>query len=68
MEGYKMKHSSVVITYLGYGVLFLISKLGRDYEKIDYYRKEMSKIIGKMNIDELLEILTIIDVFYSNRQ
>ena len=63
-----MKHSSVVITYLGYGVLFLISKLGRDYEKIDYYRKEMSKIIGKMNIDELLEILTIIDVFYSNRQ
>ena len=63
-----MKHSSVVITYLGYGVLFLISKLERDYEKIDYYRKEMSKIIGKMNIDELLEILTIIDVFYSNRQ
>ena len=63
-----MKHSSVVITYLGYGVLFLISKLEHDYEKIDYYRKEMSKIIGKMNIDELLEILTIIDVFYSNRQ
>ena len=68
MEGYKMKHSSAVITYLGYRVLFLISKLEHDCEKIDYYRKEMSNIIDKMNIDELLEILTIIDVFYSNRQ
>ena len=63
-----MKHSSAVITYLGYRVLFLISKLEHDSEKIDYYRKEMSNIIDKMNIGELLEILTIIDVFYSNRQ
>lgn len=60
-----MKHYNAVISYI---TLFWKSKLEHDGEKIDYYRKEMSNIIDKMNIDELLELLSIIDVFYINRQ
>lgn len=63
-----MKYSSAVINYLGYMVLFWKAKLEHDYEKIDYYMKEMRNNRLKMCIDDLLEILTIIDILYSNRQ
>lgn len=58
-----MKHSSAFINYLGYMVIFWKAKLERDYEKIDYYSKEMRNNMDKMNIDEILEILPILDIF-----
>lgn len=63
-----MKHSSAFISYLGYRVLFAKSMLDHDYEKSEYYVEEMNNILPKINIDELLEILTIIEALYSNRQ
>ena len=63
-----MKHSSEFISYLGYRILFWKAMLDNDYEKSDYYTEEMNNILPKMNIGELLEILTIIEAIYSNRQ
>lgn len=63
-----MKHSSVFISYLGYWTLFWKAMLDHDNEKSLYYLNEMDDNIHKMNIDELLELLTILDVFYSDRQ
>ena len=63
-----MKYSSTVIYYFSYMMLFWKAKLDNDYEKIDYYRKEMRNTRDKMNIDDLLEIVTIMDAFYSDRQ
>ena len=61
-----MKHSSAFISFLGYRTLFCKAMLDHDNEKSDYYMKEMDDNINKMNLDELLEILTIMDIF--NRQ
>ena len=63
-----MKHSSEFISFLGYSALFWKAMLDYDNEKSDYYSKEMVDNIHKMNIDELLEILTIIDAIYINRR
>ena len=63
-----MKHSNAFISYLGYRTLFWKAMLEHDDEKSSYYFKEMDNNIHKMNIDELLEILTIIEVVYINRQ
>lgn len=61
-----MKHSSEFITYLGYITLFWKAMLDHEDEKSVYYLEEMNNILPKMNIDELLEIFTIMDIF--NRQ
>ena len=63
-----MKHSNAFISFLGYRTLFWKAMLYHDNEKSDYYMKEMDDNIHKMNIDELLEILTIIEAIYINRQ
>ena len=62
-----MKHSSAFISFLGYWTLYWKSRLEHD-EKSLYYQNEMDDNINKMNIDEFLEILTIIDSICSNRQ
>lgn len=61
-----MKHSSAFINYLGYITLFRKAMLDHDYEKSEYYVEEMNNILPKISLDELLEILTIMDIF--NRQ
>ena len=63
-----MKHSSEFISYLGYWALFWKAMLDHDNEKGLYYLNEMNDNINKMDIDELLEILTIMDALHISRQ